>query len=129
MVMLKRSIFCVLFLLLCASCFSNARLHPSEFICSNNCKNTLLYDYDSQMLTIKHENKMQVSVVNTIKVRDQVEIEGKLMNKKSAKENVRKYVKNKRSLRSRLGGEIDGGFVAFTADYHSPRHHPPKNNK
>lgn len=22
----------------------------------------------------------------------------------------------------------DGGFVAFNADYHAPRHHPPKNN-
>ncbi|QHO18236.1 protein GOLVEN 7-like [Arachis hypogaea] len=112
MVMLKRSIFCVLFLLLCASCFSNARLHPSG---------------GAEVNVIPVITK--VSVVNTIKVRDQVEIEGKLMNKKSAKENVRKYVKNKRSLRSRLGGEIDGGFVAFTADYHSPRHHPPKNNK
>ncbi|MED6110123.1 hypothetical protein PIB30_040025, partial [Stylosanthes scabra] len=92
------------------------------------------------------------SVVSTTKVKNQVEIEGNLMNKKNAKENnVRKYVKNtknlnsssssssslsqsnveikKRSLRSRLGGELDGGFVAFTADYHSPRHHPPKNNK
>ncbi|MED6123933.1 hypothetical protein PIB30_054254, partial [Stylosanthes scabra] len=90
------------------------------------------------------------SVVSTTKVRNQVEIEGNLMEKKNAKENnVRKYVKNaknsnssssssssqsnveikKRSLRSRLGSEVDGGFVAFTADYHSPRHHPPKNNK
>ncbi|KAL1370450.1 hypothetical protein AAHE18_01G061100 [Arachis hypogaea] len=107
MVMLKRSIFCVLFLLLSASCFSNARLHPSGGA---------------------EVNVIPVSVVNTSKVMgDQVEIEG---NKKSGKENVRKYVKKKRSLRSRLGGEIvDGGFVAFTADYHSPRHHPPKNNK
>lgn len=22
----------------------------------------------------------------------------------------------------------EGGFVAFSADYHAPRHHPPKNN-
>lgn len=22
----------------------------------------------------------------------------------------------------------DAGFVAFSADYHTPRHHPPKNN-
>ncbi|XP_057726215.1 protein GOLVEN 5-like [Arachis stenosperma] len=114
MVMLKRSIFCVLFLLLCASCFSNARLHPSG---------------GAEVNVIPVITK--VSVVNTSKVmRDQVEIEGNLMNKKSGKENVRKYVKKKRSLRSRLGGEIvDGEFVAFTADYHSPRHHPPKNNK
>lgn len=33
----------------------------------------------------------------------------------------------KRSLRSLLS---DGGFAAaFTADYHRPTHHPPKNNK
>lgn len=26
--------------------------------------------------------------------------------------------------------EVDGaaGFVAFNADYHAPKHHPPKNN-
>jgi len=33
----------------------------------------------------------------------------------------------KRSLRTHLSD--DGGFVAFTTDYHPPRHHPPKNNK
>ncbi|XP_058744534.1 uncharacterized protein LOC131617212 [Vicia villosa] len=36
----------------------------------------------------------------------------------------------KRSLRTHnLSHEVDGGFVAFTTDYHPPRHHPPKNNK
>lgn len=35
----------------------------------------------------------------------------------------------KKSLRSHLSDEVGVGFVAFTADYHSPRHHPPKNNK
>lgn len=33
----------------------------------------------------------------------------------------------KRSLRTHLSD--DSGFVAFTTDYHPPRHHPPKNNK
>ena len=58
--------------------------------------------------------------------------------KKSAKQVARKCgnaklsgssVEIKRSLTARLSGEVDSGFVAFTADYHSPRHHPPKNNK
>lgn len=36
--------------------------------------------------------------------------------------------KRERSLRSRMSDEVDKGFVAFSADYHAPRHHPPKNN-
>lgn len=39
--------------------------------------------------------------------------------------------KGQRRVRSRLLSDEEknvSGFVAFNADYHGPRHHPPKNN-
>lgn len=46
------------------------------------------------------------------------------------KETKKQSFHGKRSLRTHnLSHEVDGGFVAFTTDYHPPRHHPPKNNK
>jgi len=62
--------------------------------------------------------------------------EGKL-NKTSAKLLMSKYGKvksssiseEKRNNRRRLPYEVNGGPLAFTADYHRPVHHPPKNNK
>lgn len=32
------------------------------------------------------------------------------------------------NMSSEEGKIDDAGFVAFNADYHEPRHHPPKNN-
>lgn len=36
--------------------------------------------------------------------------------------------RKRRLRRNNWSDEIDKGFVAFSADYHGPRHHPPKNN-
>lgn len=39
--------------------------------------------------------------------------------------------KNKIAVNSPSGSSFHGkrSFVAFTTDYHPPKHHPPKNNK
>lgn len=49
--------------------------------------------------------------------------------RKSGKVKSASSVEDNRSLRSRLSDEVEGGFIAFTADYHRPMHHPPQNNK
>lgn len=41
----------------------------------------------------------------------------------------RSTLNGKKSSRTQYSNEVGGGFMTFAADYHSPRHHPPKNNK
>ncbi|KAJ9563588.1 hypothetical protein OSB04_008748 [Centaurea solstitialis] len=47
---------------------------------------------------------------------------------KIPKMNVMAREKHTAFRRMILSGNKNGKFVAFTEDYHSPRHHPPKNN-
>lgn len=47
---------------------------------------------------------------------------------KKVKTNVMARGKHTSFRRITLSGNKNANFVAFTADYHQPRHHPPKNN-
>lgn len=89
---------------------------------------------------VEQDHGVASATINSIKEKRQAAIiagnSKKLMS--SVKQVIRKRGINvanssrsgKRSLRTRLSGDnIGGGFMSFTADYHSPRHHPPKNNK
>lgn len=52
--------------------------------------------------------------------------------KSNAKQVVRKSgsnVEDIRSLKGQFSDKVNSDSVAFTADYHRPIHHPPKNNK
>ncbi|AET03198.1 hypothetical protein MTR_8g066030 [Medicago truncatula] len=90
---------CILLVLLCASWLSNARLHPQGGV-------------------------VEVNGISSTKANVTTAIDGK---NESVNSPSRSSFHGKRSLRTHLSD--DSGFVAFTTDYHPPRHHPPKNNK
>ncbi|KAI9092079.1 hypothetical protein K1719_028014 [Acacia pycnantha] len=108
----------VLFVLLCAVWLSSARLHPGADevnATSASVINAVIASTKSQPAIISgDENKSSSKKVN---------VETSLSWSPHYNEKLQK-----RRLRRNWSDEIDKGFVAFSADYHGPRHHPPKNN-
>ncbi|OIW04692.1 hypothetical protein TanjilG_06758 [Lupinus angustifolius] len=75
-------------------------------------------------ITNKTMVKSQVAIEENLKKLSVKQVMRKLGNAKKSASNVH----GNRSVKSRLPDEFDKGFMAFTADYHRPQHHPPKNN-
>lgn len=73
--------------------------------------------------TSKAMVKSLAAIEENLKKLNAKQVVRKLGNAKSASN-----VQGNRSVRSRLSDEVERGLVAFTADYHRPMHHPPKNN-
>ncbi|XP_022632460.1 uncharacterized protein LOC111240849 [Vigna radiata var. radiata] len=105
MVLIKNTAACVVFVFLSAAWFSTARMNP---------KGAAAVD---EIPDIKASVATRVTKISTVKSLATID-EGNL-SKACAKRNGRR----------RLPYEVNGGPLAFTADYHRPAHHPPKNNK
>ncbi|TKY69496.1 hypothetical protein E2542_SST05772 [Spatholobus suberectus] len=121
MVLIKNTA-CAVLVFLCAAWLSTARLNPTGAAVSE------IPDIKASIAT---------SVTKSTKVKSLAAIDEGNLNKASAKLLMSKSGKvksasnaeAKRNARSRLSYEVNGGPLAFTADYHRPVHHPPKNNK
>ncbi|KAK7275057.1 hypothetical protein RIF29_16164 [Crotalaria pallida] len=122
MMLKKSAACCVLLVFLSAALLCTARLIPAGDDVNGN----------SAM-----KANIATSTTLTTKVKGLPAIEEN-MKKLNEKQVVRKHgnnnaksassVQRKRSVRSRLSHDVDRGYMAFTADYHRPQHHPPKNN-
>ncbi|KAK7309927.1 hypothetical protein RJT34_07060 [Clitoria ternatea] len=113
--MLIKNVACVMFVLLCTAWLSTARLNPT------GAEATEILDIKATSIT--------TTTTKTTMVKSQAAIDERKLNKPNAKIHVSKSVEGKRNVRSRLSDDVKEGLVAFTADYHRPVHHPPKNNK
>ncbi|XP_019459922.1 PREDICTED: uncharacterized protein LOC109359681 [Lupinus angustifolius] len=121
MVMMK-SIVCVFVVFLSAALLSTARLIPTGAEVNGS-------------LAIKAS--IATSATNKTMVKSLAVMEENI-EKQSVKQVMRKLgnanksasrMKSNKSVRSnRLSEEVDRDFMTFTADYHRPQHHPPKNN-
>ncbi|XP_059650329.1 protein GOLVEN 7 [Cornus florida] len=74
-------------------------------------------------------------VINNVMKLEKVEENAATSKISSEKQRVQEVVdlngRGEQSVRSLLSKEVEdvaAGFVAFSADYHTPEHHPPKNN-
>ncbi|KAK2408067.1 hypothetical protein P8452_69973 [Trifolium repens] len=103
MVLIKSTAATILLLFLCAALLSTARLHPAGGAEVNGISST-----KTNVATETINNNKEKSI-------------GEMDMKKQSVNSPRSSFHGKRSLFDE--------FVAFTADYHPPRHHPPKNNK
>ncbi|KAK7348822.1 hypothetical protein VNO80_23525 [Phaseolus coccineus] len=113
MVLIKNTAACVLLVFLCAAWLSTARFNPKGVAVNE------IPDVKASVATRVTES----STVKSIATMD----EGKLK-KRSGKLLMSKYGKVKSSSIPEAKGSAASTF-AFTADYHRPVHHPPKNNK
>ncbi|KAE9615451.1 hypothetical protein Lal_00020940 [Lupinus albus] len=120
--MLMKSIACVFLVFLSAAMLSTARLMRTgaEVNGSSAMKASIATSTTNKTmvktLTGIEENLKKLSI-------KQVKIKVGNANKSASK------VQGNRSVRSSyLYDEVDKGLMAFTADYHRPKHHPPKNN-
>ncbi|CAI8608581.1 unnamed protein product [Vicia faba] len=94
---------CILLVFFCAACLSTARFYPPGSGEVNTISST-----KASVATANNNEEKSITAIDSEK----------------------QSFHAKRSLRTHdLSHEVDGGFVAFTTDYHPPRHHPPKNNK
>ncbi|KAJ9163461.1 hypothetical protein P3X46_023127 [Hevea brasiliensis] len=81
------------------------------------------------------EIKGNEALAETIKIssENQETVAGKSGNKGKKKKKKKKNAAVNEESKPRVSNipeqlNNEAGFVAFSADYHSPRHHPPKNN-
>ncbi|KAE9595701.1 hypothetical protein Lal_00031032 [Lupinus albus] len=116
MMLMKGTTTCILLVFLSAALLSTARL-ISEGVEVNGSSPMKVNIANS--ITNKTMMKSQAAIEENLK-----QIMRKLGNAKKTASNV----ESNRSVKSRLPNEFDKGFMAFTADYHRPQHHPPKNN-
>ncbi|CAL0308038.1 unnamed protein product [Lupinus luteus] len=121
--MLMKIISCVLLVFLSAAMLSTARLmHTGAEVNGSSAIKPSIANSTTSKTMVKtlvgiEENMKNLGVNQVImrKVRN--------ANKSTSR------VQDNRSLRSsHLYDEVDKGLMAFTADYHRPKHHPPKNN-
>ncbi|XP_054793255.1 uncharacterized protein LOC129298836 [Prosopis cineraria] len=135
MVMNNTSAF-VLFVLLCAALISTARLHPAGAeVSTDTCSSSKIgaataSTTKSQPTKIFDDEKSSKKVIISVEAQV-VRNKGKIVKQLPPPPplSVSHYnEKRKRRLRRRWSDEVDMGFVAFSADYRGPRHHPPKNN-
>ncbi|KAJ1412076.1 hypothetical protein SESBI_20717 [Sesbania bispinosa] len=120
---LKKNTACVLLLFLCAAWLSTARLNPT------GAKVYEMSDIQASIATSSATKRTTVKILAAIE--GNLNVSNAIAN---AKQLVRKSASSEednRSVRSRrlYTDEIDAGLMAFSADYHRPIHHPPKNNK
>ncbi|CAL0318162.1 unnamed protein product [Lupinus luteus] len=121
MVMMK-SIACVFLVFLSAALLSTARLIPTgaEVNGSSAIKGSI-----ATSAANKTRVKSLASIEENIKKQSVKQIMRKLGN---ANKSASRVKGNKSVRRNRLSDKVDRDFMTFTADYHRPQHHPPKNN-
>ncbi|XP_045786451.1 protein GOLVEN 7-like [Trifolium pratense] len=93
----------IMLVFLCAALLSSARLHPAGGAEVNDISSTKA---NVASETINNNKDKNIAAMDM---------------KKQSVNSPKSSFHGKRSLSDE--------FVAFTADYHPPRHHPPKNNK
>ncbi|KAI9126468.1 hypothetical protein K1719_002064 [Acacia pycnantha] len=109
----------VLFVLLCAVWLSSARLHPG----ADEVNATSASMISAVTASTKSQQPAIIFGGENKSSSKKVDVETSMSSSPHYNEKLQK-----RRLRRNWSDEIDKGFVAFSADYHGPRHHPPKNN-
>ncbi|CAL0315275.1 unnamed protein product [Lupinus luteus] len=119
--LMKSTTSCILLVFLSAALLSTARLIPEgvEVNGSSAMKVSI-----ATSITNKTMVKSQAAIAENLKKLSAKQVMRKLGNAKKSSSKLQ----GKRSVKSHLPDEFDKGFMAFTADYHRPQHHPPKNN-
>ncbi|XP_029130883.1 uncharacterized protein LOC114917073 [Cajanus cajan] len=132
MVLMKNTA-CVVLVFLCAVWLSTARLNPTE----NDDHKKVINEGAAvnEFPDIKESIAFSVTKITKLKslaAFDEGNLNkanAKLLMSKSKQAKFASNVEAKRNLRSYSPDEVNGEPLAFTADYHRPVHHPPKNNK
>ncbi|OIW21075.1 hypothetical protein TanjilG_28524 [Lupinus angustifolius] len=120
--MLMKIISCVLLVFLSAAILSSARLMPpgAEVNGSSAIKASIAISTTNKTMV-----KTLAGIEESLKKLSIKQVMRKVGN---ANKSASRVQGNKGVRSSHLNDEVDNGFMAFTADYHRPKHHPPKNN-
>nr|KYP45010.1 hypothetical protein KK1_033471 [Cajanus cajan] len=121
MVLMKNTA-CVVLVFLCAVWLSTARLNPTGAAVNEfpDIKESIAFSV-TKITKLKSLAAFDEGNLN--------KANAKLLMSKSKQAKFASNVEAKRNLRSYSPDEVNGEPLAFTADYHRPVHHPPKNNK